>query len=150
MNKGKNGITLLSAVVIIAVLLILMGTVVISTDYMLEETDKKEFIREYNLVKAATKDYIIRNSGLIDFEEISVDISNINSENLNQFDGEIIVDNYIEMYVIDLQKIGVVSTTYGKEENDDDVYLISKTTGKIYYKNGFEYKDNIYYTGDVD
>ena len=83
MNKGKKGITLLSAVVIIAVLLILMGTVVISTDYMLEETDKKEFIREYNLVKAATKDYIIRNSGLIDFEEISVDISNINSENLS-------------------------------------------------------------------
>ena len=152
MNKSKKGITLLSAVIIIVVLLIFAGTLVISTDYMLEETDKKEFVREYKLIKASTNDYIMRNDGVIDFQEIDLDVSTIPSENLEQFREETIVDNVIEMYIIDLDKIGVINTTYGRRayEDENDVYLLSKNTEIIYYKKGFNYNKNIYYTGNID
>lgn len=152
MNKSKKGITLFSAVLIIVILLMFAGTLVVSTGYILEETDKKEFVREYKLIKSSTKDYVMRNSGVLDFEETTLDIAGIDTENLNQFDGETIADNAIEMYIIDLDKIGVISTTYGGKayEDENDVYLLSKTTGIIYYKKGFNYKNNIYYTDNID
>lgn len=155
MINNRKGITLLSALIIIVVLLMFTGTIVVSTDYILKETDKKDFVREYKLVKSATKDYIMRNDGIIDdeFEETSFDLANVSSENLEQFDGETIkADNTIEMYVIDLDKIGVINTTYGlkSESDENDVYLLSKITGIVYYKKGFEHNNNIYYTDNID
>ena len=51
------------------------------------------------------------------------------------------------MYIIDLEKIGVVNATYGvKSGNDeDDVYLLSQDTNNIYYKKGFENNNTVYY-----
>ena len=49
------------------------------------------------------------------------------------------------MYIIDLDKIGVVNTTYGVLEDANDVYLLSKDTHDVYYKKGYEYNDQIYY-----
>lgn len=147
MDYNKKGITLLSAVIIIVVLLMFTGTIVVSTDYIIEETNRKEFNREYKIIKSATKDYIVRNSGAIDFEELSLDLTGISSEDLKQFDGEEIVNNTIEMYIIDLEKIGVINTTYGikKDGNTEDRYLLSKKTNTVYYQKGFENGDNIYF-----
>ena len=152
MSKNRKGITLLSAIIIIVVLLMFTGTIVISTDYILEETDKKEFVREYKLIKSATQDYVMRNNGNVDFTQTTLDLTNISPEYLSQFDGETILDNTIEMYVIDLDKIGVINTTYGKKayEDENDVYLLSKTTGVIYYKKGYSYNNNIYYIDNID
>jgi len=87
----------------------------------------------------------MRNSGNIDFDEITVDLTTINSKYLNQFDGEKVTNNMINMYVIDLEKIGVENTTYGIELEEGDVYLFSKETNTVYYKKGFETEKHVYY-----
>lgn len=146
MNKNcKKGITVVSVLVVLLILSILAGIATLSTNKILQDTRKNEFTREYKLIKANTEDYIIRNSGVIDFEQTTFDISGINSLYISQFDGENIVDNKIEMYIIDLDKIGVVSATYGISEDIDDIYLLSKDTYEVYYKKGYEYNDQIYY-----
>jgi len=145
--NNKKGITLLSALIIVAVLSIFTGTIVISTDYIIDETDRKDFVREYKLVEAATKDYIMRNSGKIDFIEMEFDLSKVSEESAEQFNDETITDNKIAMYIVDLDKIGVINANYGKQKNSDeeDVYLLSKTTNIVYYKKGFINNKNIYY-----
>jgi len=145
--NNKKGITLLSALIIVAVLSIFTGTIVISTDYIIDETDRKDFVREYKLVEAATKDYIMRNSGKIDFIEMEFDLSKASEESAEQFNDETITDNKIAMYIVDLDKIGVINANYGKQKNSDeeDVYLLSKTTNIVYYKKGFINNKNIYY-----
>ncbi len=147
MKNKKSGLTLMTVLIAIAVLVILTGTITISTNHILKDTDKKEFIREYKLVEASTKDYIMRNSGVIDFEETTFDLSTISSLYLEQFEDETIVDNVIDVYIIDLEKIGVINATYGTKANEDenDVYLLSKETNTIYYKKGFEQNSIVYY-----
>ena len=104
MNFRKRGITLVSTLIMLVVITLLAGTITISTNYIIEDTYKKEFMREYKLVEATTKDYIMRNSGVVNFTEATLDISNINEEYKKQFDGEKVVDNKIDIYVIDLEK----------------------------------------------
>lgn len=147
MKNTKQGITLISTLIVILILTILTGIITISINTVLTTTKLNEFEREYKLVKANTQDYIMRNSGIIDFEAIELDLATIEEVYRSQFEGETIVDNKIEMYVIDLEKIGVVSATYGVKMNEDqnDVYLVSKDTNNIYYKKGYEYNNIIYY-----
>mgnify|MGYP006384307695 CR=1 FL=1 len=35
-------------------------------------------------------------------------------------------------------------------EDENEVYLLTKNTGKIYYKKGFDYNNNVYYTDNID
>ena len=95
-----------------------------------------EFEREYKLVKANTEDYIMRNSGVIDFDEIEFDLSKVDAQHVGQFKGEKIIDGKIDMYIIDLEKIGVETATYGirLQGDENDVYLVSKDTNNVYYK----------------
>ncbi len=151
MDYHKKGITVVSILIIVVVLTVLVSTITVSLRFILQDTYKKEFMNEYSLVKSATQDYIIRNSGIIDFEEIQFDLSKVSTIYRDQFDGETIVSNKIDMYVIDLEKIGVYNTTYGeKAEGDDDVYLVSKDKNTVYYQKGFENGGYVYYKAIKD
>lgn len=146
MINNKKGITLVSILLIVVVISIVSGVVTISVKHILDNTDKKEFFSEYNLVKSYTGDYILRNSGKVDFAEIQFDLTNIETKYTNQFDGENIVSNKIDMYIIDLEEIGVYNATYGTGENGvDDVYLVSKNTNNVYYMKGFNSGEFVYY-----
>ena len=136
--KARSGVTVVSVLIIVVILSVLAGIVTISTNYILEETFKKEYSSEYSLVKSATNDYVLRNSGIVDFEETELHISSIDTEYLAQFEGENIVNNKIQMYIIDLEKIGIYNATYGINAQEDDVYLLSKDTKQVYYKRGFD------------
>ena len=152
MKSNKKGITLISTLIILIVFSVLAGTITISSHYIIENTREKEFVREYKVVESATKDYIMRNSGILDFEEVELDLSTINQTSLNQFDGESITDNKIDMYIVDLEKIGVTNTTYGTKVNgdEDDVYLVSKDTNTVYYKKGYKIDNLIKYKVTYD
>ncbi len=146
MINCKRGITLISIVLIVVVISIVSGIVTISTNHILDNTYKKEFFSEYNLVKSYTGDYILRNSGKIYFEETEFDLTKVERKYTNQFVDETIVSNKIDMYIIDLEEIGVYNATYGTGKNgEDDVYLVSKGTNNVYYMKGFKSGDLIYY-----
>ena len=146
--NSKKGVTVFGILIALVILTLVASTITVTLHYTLNNVDKKEYIKEYNMVKAATKDYIMRNSGIIDFEEVELDLSEI--EDTSAFDDETIVENKISMYIIDLEKIGIYNTTYGNRKSANDVYLVAKDTYNVYYKNGFKYNSNIYYQGIDD
>lgn len=151
MTSEKRGVTVVTALMMVVVLSILTSTIVLSTKLIMENVYKKEFKTEYYLVKSAVEDYITRNSGIIDFEEIDIDLSNIPNNYLNQFSGQTIVENKIEAYVVNLEKVGVDNATYGNKLNGDlDVYAVAKATGEVYYIKGFETNNFIYYKAIED
>ena len=98
------------------------------------------------------KNVEMRNSGVIDFEETQIDLTNITNNNLSQFSGETIVSNKIDAYVVDLDKVGVYNTTYGNklDNNVNDVYVVTKDKHTIYYKKGFSSNDSVYYKAIED
>lgn len=149
-NNIKKGISLVGVLLIVVIMSILTGIISISIYSTIDNTYKREFIAECKLVKSATYDYIKRNSGIIDFTETELDLSTIKSKYLTQFEGENIVDNKIEVYVIDLEKIGLANATYGMAETEDDVYLLSKDQKIVYYKKGFDDNGTIYYKAIED
>lgn len=152
MLKNKKGVTVVSVLIIIVVLSVLSSGIILSTKVIMDNTYKKEFKTEYYLVKNAVIDYIMRNSGKVDFEETEIDLSDISNQYLTQFDGEVKEDNKIKAYVIDLDKIGVSNTTYGNKLNEDsnDVYVVTKEKHNVYYKKGFNSNDFVYYKAIED
>lgn len=152
MKSKKSGISVVSVLIIVIVISVLASTVIFSSEYILEYTYKKEFKKEYYLVKSAVNDYIIRNSGNIDFEEIEIDLSDVKNQYLTQFTEEIPVDNKIKAYVVDLEKVGVDSTRYGNKLNGDekDIYVVTKDTYMVYYLKGFENNNFVYYKAIED
>ena len=150
MKSKKSGVTLVSVLIIVVVLSILTATVTISTNSIIKNTFNKEFVREYTLIKSAVNDYIVRNSGIIDFETGEIDLTVVNQESLDQFNSDDIEDGVIQCYVVDLQKIGIKDATYGISQTEDDIYVISKNTKTLYYKKGFSYNDSIYYVAVED
>ena len=152
MKKYKSGVTVVSVLIIVVVLAILSSAIVISSKLITDYTDKKEFKNEYYLVKSAVNDYIMRNSGVIDFEETQIDLTNVTSNNLSQFSGEAIVSNKIDAYVVDLDKVGVYNTTYGNklDNNVNDVYVVTKDKHTVYYKKGFSSNNSVYYKAIED
>lgn len=146
----KRGVSLIGVLIVLVVMSILVGIISISMDGTLDNTYKREFIREYKLVKACTNDYVMRNSGVIDFVETELDLSTIPNKYLSQFEGETIVNNKIAMYIIDLEKVGVSNPTYGTASDENDIYLLSKNKLNVYYKEGFEDNGTIYYKAIED
>lgn len=152
MLKNKRGVTVVSVLIIVVVISILSSGIIFSSKLIMNYTYKKEFKNEYYLVKGAVNDYIMRNSGNIDFAETEMDLSNISNQYLTQFDGETKTNNKIAAYVVDLDKIGVYNTTYGNKlnEDNDDVYIVTKDKHSVYYKKGFNSDSFVYYKAIED
>lgn len=142
----KKGITLVTLVITIIVMTILAGIVVFSTQFILVNTDKSLLTIDIAHLESLMNTYKIRKNGNIDFETTIFNTSNLSNEELNQFEGETITNNTIELYVIDLGKIDAESGNYGNLElGPTDRYLYSLTTGKVYYEYGLETDDITYY-----
>lgn len=152
MLKNKRGVSVVSVLIILVVISILSSGVIFSSKLIIDYTYKKEFKNEYYLVKSAVTDYIIRNSGNIDFDETEIDLSDISNQYLTQFDDETKTNNKIVAYVVDLDKIGVYNTTYGNKlnEDNDDVYVVTKDKHSVYYKKGFNTDSFVYYKAMED
>ena len=61
--------------------------------------------------------------------------------------GDDISSNSIVLYEIDYDLIKIDSLKYGRKQNGiNDVYVLSKNSGKVYYAKGLEIGGNIYYT----
>ena len=150
MKSNKTGITIISIMIMIAVLLLISTIATVAVNTVIQNTFEKDYISEYNLVKAATSDYVMRNSGIVDFDSTEINMANINARYLSQFEPADITSNKIACYVINLEKIGVYNASYGTRKNGDnnDVYVLSKNTGTVYYKKGVESKGEIYYRPD--
>lgn len=144
----KKGISLILLLITIAVMITIVSTVtVIGTD-IYNNTKKVKFASEISYIEEIVRAYYINNNEYPVLNEEEFNIENITDDIVTeQFISEDIIDNNIKLYQIDYAKLGISELTIAnKEYTSNSVYLVSKTTGKIYYKKGYRAKRKIYYT----
>ena len=153
MVRIKKGISMIVLLITIAVFLILVTVVTISSNKILNNTKKKQFAREIYEVQNLVDKYKYEKEEypytILDDntkESISIDITD---EIKNQFENENITeDNKVVLYSIDLNKIGAENITRGIKNNNNlnDIYAFSNKTGIVYYIDGYKVGNNTYYT----
>lgn len=138
MNKGKlknnKGITLISLIITVTVMLIIAGTTVYTSLDRFEINRLKKMYNDIELLSDKVANYYLKYNGLpikelytstLDFDK------NVNDN-----------DNY---YIIDLEAMEGISLNYGKEGTSDDVYIINEKSHTIYYVKGIEVDGTTYH-----
>lgn len=145
----KKGISLVTLLVTIAVIITLVSTVVITGTSINNKAKKVKFASELSYVEEMLKSYFNTNGEYPTLDEDIFSTENISEDILlKQFSNEDIIDNKVKLYQIDFSKLGLLELTIGDKDydNSDSVYLFSKMTGKVYYKKGYKVGKNVYYT----
>lgn len=148
MKKSNKGMTLITIIVAIVVMILLLSTIVISAKGIFDDTKKKQFARELDLVQSSWNTYLARNSGKIDtLQFVDLNITTLVPGSEEQFKSEYKPGGIIHLAIIDLYDIDVENITYGNGTDGlQDRYLVSLTTGKVYYEKGLTIGGQTYYT----
>ena len=147
--NNKEGISLIILLITIAVILILLTTITFSVDNVINNTKKRQFAKEIYEVQNLVDKYKVENGDypyIIENDEkktITINVENF----FDVFGSEDITDNIVTLYPINLSKAGIQNLSRGinKNNNSNDVYAISNTTGIVYYVKGYKVGNNTYY-----
>ena len=145
----RKGISLVALIVTMLIMIILMSAVTIGGFATLNNSNKIMFATELNLIEEAVNSYMSNHSGSYPVtDEILLNITGVSENARQQFEGEIISEENITLYKINYSEIGITSLKYGTGTNggDLDSYMLSKTTGRVYYAKGLKAGTSIYYT----
>lgn len=142
----KKGITLIMLTIAVVILSILTGAIIYFSDDMLKTVKKSEFAIEILNVQTYADNYYEEHGGYPASNLVQFNVENLDSFALSQFDGETINDNIVNLYKLDVAAIGIEETIFGNNNTELDVYVISKTTGKVYYLYGVKINNEIHYT----
>ena len=147
----KKGFSLVTLLVTIFVIIILTSTVVISANSIYNSNKKVKFASEISYIKELVNSYMVNNNGnLPSNSEVITSIRDISKDEMqSQFqDEDISNENTIVLNKIDMSMINPGTLQYGNgtEEKSDDIYCISKKTGRIYYARGCKIGSKTYYT----
>lgn len=145
----KQGITLTMLAITIVIMLIIAGTITVSTYSSVNYSRLSTWANEIRYIQDVVNEQL--NSSTVFYDNlqiIEIDVSNLNKQQMEaQFSGETITENnIIELKVLDLGALKIANTIYGNLSNSTDVYAFSETTGKVYYVHGIEIDNTTYYT----
>lgn len=145
----KKGITLAILSIIILLMIILVTTIVTTGTMAINNSRKIKFASEIALVQEMSDEYANNNNGQYPVSSsLEIDLKNVTTVAIKQFDGETKNASSIILYKIDFSLLGKTDLMYGTSQNGDttDVYAISKETGRVYYVKGLKAGKNTYYT----
>lgn len=145
----KKGITVSLIATFIAVMIILATTITISANKSISNAKLRSFVTELSLIQDKVNQKLKEGtdssyvSDVISMKLQYGDTDNIISE---QFVGEDIANNTVQLYEIDLNNLEIYNTTYGKKNDSTDIYAVSEKTGKVYYVKGVKANGTTYHT----
>lgn len=146
----KKGVSIAAVTATITIMIILITVVTISGHKMSENSKRSNFALEIYSIQQAVDSYLQNNPN--DYPILSsviINLTNVADENKLQFtnNNDIITDNKISLFEIDYDKIGYSNLKYGnKQDGENDIYLLSAVSGKVYYAKGFIASNEVYYT----
>ncbi len=127
--KSKKGITIITLIITIIIILILTTVTVTSTYTGSDLRRYKLMCSDIELLEDKIL-YFYRQYGEL---PIGNEVFNLKSE----------IDNGHAFYEINVNKLDNITLNYGDEE---DIFIVDSETFEIYYLNGIEYNNEIYYT----
>lgn len=129
--KSQKGVTLLSLVITIVVILILTSTVIFQVNDTTQSNRLNDLYADINLLEDKILVYYNNYSEIPVVEnqsEISVIPQGIEREDTDKF------------YEIDLTKLQGITLKYGNKTDEEDIYIVNNRTLKVYYLKGIEVK----------
>lgn len=138
----KKAISLVSLVIVIIVMIILSGTVIITSNNSVKTANKTMFANEILNIQTLVDEYYLNNGTYPAGNEKIFNYTALDTKAQEQFS----LETGNTFYEVSLKDIGLSSVEYGNKDTENDVYVLSKTTGKVYYLEGMEFENNTYYT----
>lgn len=129
--KLQKGVTLLSLVITIVVILILTSTVIFQVNDTTQANRLNDLYADINLLEDKILVYYNNYSEIPVVEnqsEISVIPQGIEREDTDKF------------YEIDLTKLQGITLKYGNKTDEKDIYIVNNRNLKVYYLKGIEVK----------
>ncbi len=142
----KKGVSLIALLTTIVVMIILLSAVTVSGVKALNDSKKMQFASEISYLQELVDSYKLKNGTYPIGDEYILNIYDIEYDFVQQFEGEDVNNESITLYKIDTGLIGSNELKYGNLAIPEDVYLISKKTGRVYYANGVLIDNVVYYT----
>ena len=141
-NNKKRGVSLVSLVIIIVVMTILSGVIISTSLSSFESGNVNMFASELVNIQTEVDNYYLRKS----FYPVGENFEYTVPSGTTDFNSENIVDGKITFRKINFSQIGIKNLQFGNEKDSNDLYVISTTSGKVYYLQGINYKSKTYYT----
>lgn len=135
----KKGISLVSLMITVVIIVLLATTVTISATSSIDNSRKINFSNEISLIQEKVNNYYLSNNNLPILEKVNLDEAYL-IDFVNDNDG------VKELYKIDFTKLSKLERIYGNEENKLDFYAIDISTNKVYYVAGVRIKNIRYYS----
>jgi len=145
MRNNKKGITVAMAVTMVIIIALLATTITISVNTTLKGSKLKAFATELATIQD-TIDIHMKTTTSVDYVVSDIIVTPSVELLATQFAGEAVTDGTILLHVIDLEKLGIEKTVYGNSKTETDVYAVSFETRKVYYVQGYDASDVVYYT----
>ncbi len=143
----RKGISLVSLMITMVIMIAIISTVTISGIGTLNNNKKITFATEISMVQGGVDTYKTQNSGEYPVEStIELDISKVSEKSRFQFDGETQNNSKVTLYKINYSLLGITTLKYGAGKDENDMYVVSKDTGKVYYTKGVQVGGITYYT----
>lgn len=127
--KSNKGITIITLVITIIVILILTTVTITSTYIGIDYKRYKSMCSDVELLEDKIL-YFYREYGEL---PLGNEVTNVPTE----------IENGHTFYEININKLKNITLNYGDAE---DIYIVDSETFEVYYLNGIEYEDVIYYT----
>ena len=148
----KKGISVMSLIAAVTIIMILLTTVTVSGINTAHNAKKIAFGAEIKMIQGAVDAYYTENNATYPIKdkaysiEINDDVSKKNRMIFNSNEGEGI--SSFTVYAIDYDLIGVKNLIYGKpkDKDENDIYVVSRKSGKVYYLKGLKIGSETYYT----
>ena len=138
-------------VLTVVVLAIIIGVIVTEGTDAYDATYTSMYAQEILNIQNSVDEYYYKYTKYpITGTTKTLKVSDVVSSAANQFQSETALSNVYTFYIIDLAVLGINDTKYGKNADENDVYVVSQESGKVYYLNGLEYKEKVYYTLNQD
>lgn len=156
---SKQGIALLSLILIIVIVMMLAGLVTYSSYDMIFETQKLSFAKDITTINDAVEEYysvngslpILNDGNIFTVQEYKNKIEEIRgSSQLEQLAHEMDVndDESAVFYEIDISKLDIKQLKYGLKEDEYDIFLVSDQSNKVYYLKGYDILNKVYFSGE--
>lgn len=149
MEISKKGFSLVALMATVTIMVILMTTIIISGVNSSNNAKKIAFATEITMVEQSVNSYGDRNDGLYPISNnISLDLALLTPKAISQFqdNGETITNNKINLCEIDYSKAELSSLKFGNKKNgENDIYVVSDKTGKVYYAKGYKIGGEIFF-----
>lgn len=137
--NNQRGITLISLIITVIILMILAGLAITNIDTGADIKNYNYMCADIELLESKIMIYYNNNSS------IPTTGSSFNAKTtLGSQASTRDSDNY---YQIDISELKNVTLNYGGgSQSDGDIYIINEQSHEVYYLKGTEYEGNVYYT----